>query len=437
MGSFTEFSIDGYPLLETKSYAINEVIAVFRESDKRILERKFSERNPIVWGTASAEKDELETAILYQSNAKTIAQRLDIMGFTLARAKQGFDRLRADRLLEISSYGEAEQDLFKKTSRQLNTMTFENYAESLRSIIARRLHPALFREDRRPDLTDGEKYILEDSEYEDNALMGFFCSDARYLIRLACSLVAPKAVVEQDLTEVVNAGYYNMENAIAVDAITALTRDYPANAKIIILTEGSSDAGILREALSILYPHLIDFYSFFDFDASRAAGGAPQLVSVIKAFVAAGISNKIVALFDNDTAGREASQALRHVQLPSNIALLHYPQLEELRTYPTVGPTGIAAFDVNGLAGSLELYLGKDVILSTGLECPVQWRGLSEAMGAYQGEVMHKGAIQRAFWKRATVCRTDPHQVTDTDWSGLDAIWRAVFHAFDDIPWQD
>jgi hypothetical protein len=32
--------------------------------------------------------------------------------------------------------------------------------------------------------------------------MGYFCSDSRFLIRLACSLVAPDAIVEQDLTEV-------------------------------------------------------------------------------------------------------------------------------------------------------------------------------------------------------------------------------------------
>ena len=49
MGSITEFSIDGYPLLETKSYAVDEVLAIFRESDKRVFDRKVSERNPIVW----------------------------------------------------------------------------------------------------------------------------------------------------------------------------------------------------------------------------------------------------------------------------------------------------------------------------------------------------------------------------------------------------
>lgn len=434
MGSITELSIDGYPLLQTKGYAVDEVLAIFHESDKRVFERRVSERNPMVWGAPSPEDDELETAILYQSSAQKIAQRLDIIGFSLARAKQDFERLLREKLLEISSVDEDEEEPGSERRNQLRRMTFEDYSESLRSIMSRRLSPAFFGRRERTDLTDTERYILAAHLYDEDFLMGYFCSDTRFLIRLACALVAPDAIVEQDLTEVVNAGYYRIEDAIASNAIKALTGDYPANAKIIILTEGSSDAAILQETLSILYPHLRECYSFFDFDASRAAGGAPQLASVVKAFVAAGISNKVVALFDNDTAGREAARILQRVQLPSNVVLLHYPRLERLRTYPTVGPTGTAAFDVNGLAGSIELYLGEDVIVSTGLECPVQWRGFSEAMGEYQGEVMHKGALQNAFWKRAARCRIDLRQVAETDWSGLNAIWQAVFHAFDNVP---
>ena len=436
MGSITEFSIDGYPLLETKSYAVNEVLAIFRESDKRVFDRKVSERNPMVWGTPSPEDDELETVILYQCAAEKIAQRLDIMGFTLARAKQDFERTLRAKLLDIPPPEGDEEDVFAKDRKQFEKMTFEDYAENLRSIISRRIPRVPFGDSDRTDLSDTERYIVEADYYQEDLLMGYSCSDTRFFIRLACSLVAPDAIVEQDLTEVVHAGYYQIEDPIADNGIKALTGDYPANAKIIILTEGSSDAAILRETLSLLYPHLAEFYAFFDFDASRAAGGASQLVSVIKAFVAAGISNRVVALFDNDTAGREAVRSIERVQLPLNVALLHYPNLERLRSYPTIGPTGTVAFDVNGLAGSIELYLGEDVIASTGMECPVQWRGFSEGMGAYQGEVMHKGALQDAFWQRAARCRTDPRLVVETDWSGLDAIWLAIVHVFDDVPWE-
>ena len=111
MGSITEFSIDGYPLLETKSYAVDEVLAIFRESDKRVFDRKVSERNPIVWGIPLP-SDELETVILYQCTARKIAQRLDIMGIALARAKQDFEQLLREKIEEIPSPEEDKEKLY-------------------------------------------------------------------------------------------------------------------------------------------------------------------------------------------------------------------------------------------------------------------------------------------------------------------------------------
>ncbi len=175
----------------------------------------------------------------------------------------------------------------------------------------------------------------------------------------------------------------------------------------------------------------MDLYTFFDFESARASGGAGQLVSVVKAFAAAGVANKVIAVFDNDTAAREAALALRSVHLPDNFATLHYPDLDKLKSYPTIGPTGTTAFNVNRLAGSIELYLGDDVVDGAGIECPVQWRGVSSALGTYQGEVMNKNVLQAAYRRRVAKCRDNPHEVAATDWSGLAAIWKTIFAAFD------
>ncbi len=155
----TEFSIDGYPLLETKSYAVDEVLVIFRESDKRVFDRMLSERNPMVWGIPSPEDDELETVILYQSTAERIAQRLDIMGFTLARAKEDFELALREKLLNIPPPEEGEEDVFEKDRKQFEKMTFEDYAENLRSIISRRIPQAPLGENERKDLSDTESTL--------------------------------------------------------------------------------------------------------------------------------------------------------------------------------------------------------------------------------------------------------------------------------------
>ncbi len=133
---------------------------------------------------------------------------------------------------------------------------------------------------------------------------------------------------------------------------------------------------VLEGSFRLLYPHLVEFYSFIDFDGARASGGAGAQVNTLKAFIGAGIVNRIIAIFDNDTAAKVATRSLREIRLPDTVRVLLYPDLELARNYPTLGPQGISSMDVNGLAAGIELYLGDDVLRqSDGALTPVQWRG--------------------------------------------------------------
>ena len=57
--------------------------------------------------------------------------------------------------------------------------------------------------------------------------------------------------------------------------------------------------------------------------------------------------------------------------------VLHYPDLPLLRRYPTLGPQLVdpVIMDVNGRAGSLEMYLGRDLLTVDSELVPVQWTG--------------------------------------------------------------
>ena len=160
---------------------------------------------------------------------------------------------------------------------------------------------------------------------------------------------------------------------------------HPESSPCIILTEGSTDIAILRSALDLLYPHLVGYYTFFDFRTSNSRGGAGQLAAVVKAFVAAGIANRVIALFDNDTAARDARRSLHSIPLPPNVVVLHYPDLDLLCNYPTVGPSGASTMDINGLAASIEMYLGEDVLSTYGDLLPIHWKSFNETLYAYHG----------------------------------------------------
>lgn len=427
MGSYTDLTINGYPVLETKSYVIPEVMTIFQESDKYVAMRQLSERNELVWGKPSPEKDREELGITYSCEVSKVIDRLNIMGFTLDRVRKEFEEIRLSEIEKYSSWiDEGEDDWCREELEYFRNLTFASYVEALRSVLRQRISPQAFGQLDR-NLSPIEKKIIRDN---DDYHFGFLGSDLRSFIRLVCELVPKNSLVIQDLSEVVSAGYYEQGEPVCDNSIQTLTARYPENSARIILTEGSTDIEILKEALALLYPHLVGYYTFLNFMSSRAQGGAGSLVTTIKAFAAAGISNRIIAIFDNDSAAFDARRSLDAIQLPQNIAVCNYPDMSTLEAYPTLGPNGHAPLNVNGLAGSIELYVGRD-ILGNGEDFPVQWKGYIESVKKYQGEVMHKARIQGEFSEKIVRCKTSKKDFEQCDWSGLRAILEVIFNAFE------
>lgn len=427
MGSYTDLSVDGYPILETKSFVIPEVMTVFQESDKHVSTRKVSERNELIWGKVSPDEDHDEVAVTYSCEVGKVIERLDVMGFTMRRVRKEFEDARISEVEKYTSWlGDDDDGWCRDDLDYFTSLTFDRYVEALRTVLTQRIRPRRFG-DTGTDLDPVVKRIVGDNE---DYAFGFLGSDLRSFIRVACELVPKNSQVVQDITEVVHAGYYEEDEPVCTNSSRALTAGHPENSARIILTEGSTDVDILREALALLYPHLFGYYTFLDFASARPQGGAGSLVTTVKAFAAAGISNRIIAVFDNDTAAFDARRSLASLQLPQNIAVCSYPDLSSLEAYPTLGPTGLAPLNINGLAASIELYLGKD-ILANGEGFPVQWKGYVESLGKYQGEVMHKGRLQERFREKVARCRSSKDELNRSDWSGLKAILEVIFHAFD------
>lgn len=247
-------------------------------------------------------------------------------------------------------------------------------------------------------------------------------ADPRFFLGAVLLACAPDDEITFDVTMLIHDGWIDNDFDPQRAAIDYFSRSLANGSPPVVITEGSTDAHILRSAIRIRYPHLQSYIKFFDF-ADGAEGSASAGVRTLKSFAAAGISNRVVLLLDNDTAARDALRGLRGATLPRHYSILHYPDIELAGSYPTLGPNGLSEMDVNGLAGSIELYLGTDVLAgSDGKLSPVQWRSYSEGMKAYQGEVMHKTDIQRRFREKVRAAEANPKLVSDQDWTGLDTI---------------
>ena len=87
--------------------------------------------------------------------------------------------------------------------------------------------------------------------------------------------------------------------------------------------------------------------------------------------------------------------------------------------------------DVNGLAGSLELYFGLDVLQQPdGTPTAVQWRGYDDTLGQYQGELLNKPALQARFVQKLKECLNSSPAVTRYDWTGMKLIVDQIRTAF-------
>lgn len=164
----------------------------------------------------------------------------------------------------------------------------------------------------------------------------------------------------------------------------------------IILTEGITDIETLKKALHVIYPKLESNVRFLD-TSFRPETNSAAVVKMIKSFAAAGISNRILAILDNDAAASEAMTNLPRI-LPNNIKVIQYPELDLMRSYPTIGPQGEINMNVNGLAGSIEMYMGKDILTDNdgNLEL-VQWGGYMNRVKKYQGSLINKDTVNNRF----------------------------------------
>jgi hypothetical protein len=309
----------------------------------------------------------------------------------------------------------------------LSRSGLSDFLDSFSYVLKSGIHPIHIAE-QRPEAPELVLYMLKQ---DDDLFWGFLCTDFRSFVRCLLEVSPDDAFVVQELTDLVSGGYYELGSKVSVLALEELKGSYPVNSPIIVLTEGPTDNECISAALQLLYPHLVGYFSFMDL-AARTAGGAGSLVHVVRSFVGAGIENRVIALFDNDTAGSVSLDLLKGSRLLPSIKVLPYPAIELARQYPTIGPTGKNIQDVNGAACSVEMYFGRDVLAASGELVPVMWAGFEGRLKRYQGELQERKTLKEAFLAKVEAARRNRALLPSQDWSGMDLILNAMFDAFNE-----
>jgi hypothetical protein len=438
MGEYASFYIDGYKVDSWKS-SIGEGALLFSEEDMTQTPHPYCGGDEDAEGYYDDDDDDEEEegeeswrGYQYRNTAGNIIDRMEIMGLTLDSARKRFEEGVGESLRYAREYREQGHRFVgddipfyplnpshPEAVEYLEGYTFDLWLGLLKSMFEQKLERISFNQP--TDLQRQNPYLYYVLERGNDNDFGFPVYGGMHMYRAMLEVVSPEALVILDFSTLV--GWTAPEQYLS---------DPPTT---VIMTEGSSDKRILEETLRILYPHLHPYYSFIDFDLANMPGSTGHLLNIVKAFIATGVRHRTIAIFDNDSAGHDALRQITKLPLPDNIKAIALPHLPLATSYPTVGPQGRIETDINGLACSLELYLGRDILNDpSGDLTPVQWGGLMPGVKRYQGEITNKAAIQERYFSLLSAMSVKTELIETHDWSGMRSVLQSLFDLFKDQP---
>lgn len=411
MSSSAFLRLGEHDMVEMTNHVDPEIATLFRRAD---LERGVSH---VTRSTGEEREEWDEEYVAYHVPREKMLDRLNVMGFTHAAMLADFVAAKAEP-------GRGS-DRAQAASRAivLEDAAFEDWVEAIRYFF---LNDFSSQKNQIPVDAPSLVPIVAESRLGD-VLSDIWSvwyphRDIRFLVRAVIEAFTEEPEVVLDISDLVNRG------SVDDDIVESIASDrawlHSAAEPILVLTEGKTDSRVLRDALSARSPHLVGYFNFADFEEFGVEGGADPLLKLVRGLAASKITTRIIALFDNDTAGREALRKVSTKPLPSNIVTCVLPDLALAREYPTLGPGGQLTMDVNGTACAIEMYVGETCLRrQDGELIPVRWKNFNPVSGSYQGELEDKHAVLRAFEHRL-------ESGQEIDWSGLDAIMGVLRSAF-------
>lgn len=402
MGSYCEIYFDKTEVCGAKSVVPDHFCALFQESDRVV--------------RPSRDEDDESPDVVYEACRAVVLSRLDLLGCTAAVARE---RLMAWLAATRETWDEYRADgaWAEETAAALHSFSVDEWycraPEVLATLYSR--EDATDEIDRHMRDRDGDGWLWFDGY---GSLMS---------LRALLDACADVQSVTLDISALIGGGWIEPDERVCEDRRASAPLDPRPLATTVILAEGSSDIRILQRSLAALFPERADYFSFFNHAELSVDGGTGYLVKFLKAFAAARAPLRLIAVFDNDTAGRQAHRQAGALGLPDNMMVVALPDIELARRYPTIGPQGEHIIDINGKAASIEMYLGLAALTKDGALRRVRWSGYNTAAGAYQGEVEGKAEVEAAFLRAVANC-SDPVKARQA-YPDLTEVWIAIFHA--------
>lgn len=395
MGGYIELTAGPVPVDWSKNSRGSDHGCLFDESDRT--------RRPCDQADFDNEDDESpeKEALKERSFARPLSRvlsRLELLGHTLESARREYEILVAEHL-------ELEANAKPEASRY---MTFDEFCEFACRHPLSSLETTYFTDE-----------VVESGTVDRDTLeQGRFVSERHEIDRIPKkkvpyhywsehSFVADKVCVLSPyaMLQVFGQSEANLNAEVIwqygplVESGWATIAEFRPGARrtqtVLLVTEGSTDARILKHALEELRPDIADFFRFVDVNESHPFWGTGNLVKFAEGLVRIDVHNQILFVLDNDAEGLDALRRIRALGLPRNIRAMILPDLPAFAHFPARGPEGVTDCDINGRAAAIECYL--DLNMTGYPPAQVVWSNYKKEMGVWQGALEHKDSYTRHF----------------------------------------
>lgn len=409
MGTEINLTVGGVSLSYSKNHMGIDFGHLFQEGDRT--RRKMEEINYDYYEENPDEIADLEVSeMVFARRLDRIAPRLELLNHSLDAARAEYQTVVAETL-EMASYRDPPEEP--------SLLSFEEFCALACRYPLSVLEDAYIKHETpdRDKVAQGRfaDHANEFARLPGNRYNDLYYSEKSYLSASLCILSA------ESMLQVFAQSPANADIEVAwefgplVNNGWASISDFQPGArrvqKVLVATEGASDARIIKRALEVLRPDVADFFNFIDVDERHHFWGTGNLVKFAEGLLRIDIQNKVLFVLDNDAEGVDAHRKLAALTLPGNMRSMLLPSLEAFASFPARGPEGVSLADINGRAAAIECYL--DLNLPAHGPAQVLWSNYKKEVGAWHGALEFKDSYQRHFYDQSddALCN-GPYQST-------------------------
>ena len=250
---------------------------VFRSDDRRIQWVDNRERDLLARYVDDRYLDEFHEhnpyrILKYECPAAIVSDRLDLKGFTYETAKLIFQARLDAEIEQRESWRDSYPGSRDETLLELRSLTVYDWILGINRIRKDGLMGHRW-EDLDPN--DPQLLVLRRMLRDSSGLYGFpgdYYSDRDSLLhafRIIVEQMPNNEPVTYDLTDLDAGGWIDADDDLVGSTDGLLYTESWLTEPIIVLTEGDTDRRILERSLALLYPHLADYFRFFQNSVTR------------------------------------------------------------------------------------------------------------------------------------------------------------------------